>query len=426
MAASDTSYAGKAAHHNDATAIRGKPIFVKHSDIPGANEQDFYNEHMYKVLARQVNSKDITGIQKIRGLWRLYVENQKTRIDLITLGLKVRNVTVAVHDSNPFLVHGEDTLRVRIKDIPLSASDTLITDELESRKCKPIGKIIHDRLRVDGKLTDCLTGDRIIYIERPNHSLPRSITFGLFHGRVFHQGQQNDDLSNVTCSRCLVKGHHRSKCTEDVKCRQCNKSGHIARECTEDFPPLPSNNPNPMTTGARPRNTRSQNTEQIPLQRDQVTATPTLPSNATLNREAQRLQPEITQRKQNASVTPSERQSDAHATFQCHRDQLISNLRQGTDKSQSKITQFTSARNTHRENAQQSAIHDIRDEQDECASVSQDDFSTAESDNSEGEHAQAQSELSAESPELRVLQEKEITKSTKRKQKSHKKSSKKK
>ena len=142
----------------------------------------------------------------------------------------MRNVCVAVYDSNPFLVHGEDTLRLRIKDIPLSASDTLITDELESRKCKPIGKIIHDRLRVDGKLTDCLTGDRIVYIERPKQSLPRSITFGLFHGRVFHPGQQPDDSSNVTCSKCLVTGHHRSKCTQDVKCKLCHKSGHSFHE----------------------------------------------------------------------------------------------------------------------------------------------------------------------------------------------------
>ena len=70
------------------TPVRGKPVFVKHLDIPNANERDFYNEHMYKALAQKVPSKEITGIQKIRGLWRLYIENQKTRINLITLGLK--------------------------------------------------------------------------------------------------------------------------------------------------------------------------------------------------------------------------------------------------------------------------------------------------------------------------------------------------
>ena len=89
MAASAT-YAGKAAS-NDVTAqqaVRGKPVFVKHSDIPGVTEQDFKSEHMYKTLAHIVPSREITGIQKIRGLWRLYIENQETRIELITNGLR--------------------------------------------------------------------------------------------------------------------------------------------------------------------------------------------------------------------------------------------------------------------------------------------------------------------------------------------------
>ena len=65
MAASAT-YAGKAAN-NDVTAqqaVRGKPVFVKHSDIPGVTEQDFKTEHMYKTLAHIVPSREITGIQK--------------------------------------------------------------------------------------------------------------------------------------------------------------------------------------------------------------------------------------------------------------------------------------------------------------------------------------------------------------------------
>ena len=427
MAASDTSYMSKAAQNNEAshaTPLRGKPVFVKHLDIPTVNERDFYTEHMYKALAKEVPSKEITGIQKIKGLWRLYIENKQTRINLITLGLKVRNVCVAVYDTNPFLVHGEDTLRLRIKDIPLSASDTLITDELESRKCKLIGKIIHDRLRVDGKLTDCLTGDRIVYIERPKHSLPRSITFGLFQGRVFHPGQLPDDVSTVTCSNCLVTGHHRSKCTQDVVCKQCSKSGHIARDCTEDFPPLPSHNTNPLTTGQRSRDLRAHSSVQYQENRDHPFATPPPPSNETLHDES-RQQTESAQYTHHAPVTPCGKPSDAHATFQRHRDQLISNIRQGPGKSQAKITQFTNARNTlaSEENAQRSAV---QVEQDDCASVSQDDFSTAESENSDDESAQVQSELSAESPELHVILEKKNTKSTKRKQKSHKNPSKKK
>ena len=50
--------------------VRGKPVLVKHRDIPGVFERDFNIEHMYKTLAQTVSSKEITGIQKIRGLWQ--------------------------------------------------------------------------------------------------------------------------------------------------------------------------------------------------------------------------------------------------------------------------------------------------------------------------------------------------------------------
>ena len=61
----------KASQNNEAshaTPLRGKPVFVKHLDIPTVNERDFYTEHMYKALAKEVPSKEITGIQKFKGL----------------------------------------------------------------------------------------------------------------------------------------------------------------------------------------------------------------------------------------------------------------------------------------------------------------------------------------------------------------------
>ena len=110
-------------------------------------------------------------------------------------------------------------------------------EELERQKCKVVGKTTYQRLRVDGRLTDCLTGDRIVYIERPSFSLPRSMTFGIFKGRVYHQNQTVADPRNVTCSNCLSVGHHRSKCTSEVVCRRCKSSGHIASDCGNPTPP---------------------------------------------------------------------------------------------------------------------------------------------------------------------------------------------
>ena len=108
----------------------------------------------------------------------MYIADKNVRIKLITNGVNIRNENVCVCDSNPFLVNGsEDTLRVIVKDIPLSVHENVIIDELERKKCKIRCKIFYQKLRVDGNLTECLTGDRVLYIEPLSTPLPRSVMF---------------------------------------------------------------------------------------------------------------------------------------------------------------------------------------------------------------------------------------------------------
>ena len=407
--ASGATYAEKA-DRDDVTAqqIRGKPVFVKHRDIPETVERAFHTEDMYKTLCRTVSSKEISGIQKIKGLWRLYIETQKARIDLITQGLKIRNVQVAVYDSNPFLSHDEDTIRVLVKDIPLSASDTMITDELEKRKYNPVGKIIHQRLRVDGKLTDCLTGDRVLYLKKPSQSLPRFITFGLFRARVFHPGQLPPE-SSVTCSRCLSVGHHRSNCTKDVICKHCNRSGHIARDCKEDFPPLPSQSVHVAPPGDLPSDPLSGNpVHSAASTRDLQSDTP--PAQHVVSQHT----PDAFPDSRSHTATPARDQVCDTPTVSQYASQLPSNVKLTHGSSQAKITQYVAS------GIQRSTEREIE----ECASNSHDEYSTADSEDDESE----QSELSAESPEL-IKPNKRATQkgaAMKRKQKSSKRLSKKK
>ena len=194
------------------------------------------NQEMYKCLLRSVNGREIKGIQRIGGLWRLYLENQSTRIALITQGLNVRNANVAIYDSNPFINdNAENTLRLLIRDIPLSVHPSLITEELEKAKFKVVGPVTFQRLRVDGLLTDCLTGNRFVHIQPPSKPVPREMSFGLFKAKIFHFGQDNS--STVTCSRCLSQGHHRSKCSNSIVCRRCKLPGHIQLDCASDSTP---------------------------------------------------------------------------------------------------------------------------------------------------------------------------------------------
>lgn len=184
-------------------------------------------------MLKTISASIVKGIQKIGGLWRIYLSDQPSRIELISNGLHIRNASIAVFDTNPFLhANNENHIRVLIKDIPLSVHDNTILTEFQNRKLKVSGKLILQRLRVDGKLTECLTGDRVLYVEKPTQPLPRFMSFGYFKARVFHPDQIAIDNSNTVCTNCLLKGHHRSSCKNQTKCRFCGGEGHLQRDCT--------------------------------------------------------------------------------------------------------------------------------------------------------------------------------------------------
>ena len=296
-ARTNTSYAAKAGR--EAPYATGKPIFIKHKDIPSVYEKVMTNEDMYKCLLRSVQGREIKGVQRIGGLWRLYIENQDTRMKLITNGVNMRNANVAVYDTNPFLTNGkENSLRLLIKDIPLSAHESLIIDELERMKYKVMGSVIYQRLRVDGQLTDCLTGDRVVYIEQPPTPLPRNMNFGLFKAKVFHFGQvPATTRSTVVCSKCLSEGHHRSQCSSPVICRRCKQPGHIQQECSFETPPTSptrghaNGNVTPPPAGAVPP---AQGTEQLIASGRQAAAGPVRESSAHHDNQT-RAQAKITQ-----------------------------------------------------------------------------------------------------------------------------------
>ena len=165
----------------------GKPVFVMNQDIPGERNVDL--QDMYKALCKSVDTKNIVGVQRIGGLWRLYIAERELRIKLITEGLQIRNASVRVYDKNPYLLHeNENAVRVVIKDVPLSVHESVIRDGLESANCKIYGPITYPKLRVDGKLTQCLTGDRAVYIDPPPQPLPRYMHFHSLEPAFFTTG----------------------------------------------------------------------------------------------------------------------------------------------------------------------------------------------------------------------------------------------
>ena len=227
----DPTYAERASPAPSATPISSKPVFIRHRDIQNAENNTPTGEEIYVSLSKKVHSKLIVGVQKVRGLWRIYIDSKEARVALISEGVMLRGVKTNVHDKNPYLNENEGLMRLTIKDVPLSVNDELIVSELEGRKHKVRGNVIRQRLRVNGQLTSCLNGDRAVYIDQPRQPLPRHVSIASFKARIFHQGQVTE-ASLATCSRCLVTGHHASTCSKPFVCKHCRQPGHRAFECT--------------------------------------------------------------------------------------------------------------------------------------------------------------------------------------------------
>lgn len=214
-----------------------KPVFILAKDIPATNTT-LTGENVYISLMKTVNTEHIAGIQRIGALWRLYLSEQEDRVKLIVNGLSINDVNVVVHDQNPFTkAKNEHLTRVLIKDLPLSVGDELIKSTLEHMKCTIRGDITRQQLRVGGRLTNCLNGDRIVYIDPPSKPLPRFLVVGnIFRTRAFHAGQpEKRENVAVVCSKCLDSGHHASTCQNTIKCRSCKQSGHYSHSCPASY-----------------------------------------------------------------------------------------------------------------------------------------------------------------------------------------------
>jgi hypothetical protein len=70
---------------------------------------------------------------------------------------------------------------------------------------------LREKLRGDGRLTNCDTGDRLVISKPLPHPLPRSLQIGKYWGRIFHPGQVETDNqsreNNKNCHKCLKPGH---------------------------------------------------------------------------------------------------------------------------------------------------------------------------------------------------------------------------
>ena len=214
--------------------VDSKPIFLKEADVFGTykvtKEQWLTNVELYKCLGAEVPFDAILGIQRAGSLWRLYIEDITNRVRLLSKGVSLRGMNIPLYEKNPYIPDRTDHIRIRIKNIPLSADDSIIVKALKDSGCELIENPSREKLRVDGKLTNCETGDRIVFIKPRNEPLPKIMKMGIFRATVIHSGQ-NVSTRSQTCGKCLQTSHRTAECMNDWVCKRCKISGHKSGDC---------------------------------------------------------------------------------------------------------------------------------------------------------------------------------------------------
>jgi hypothetical protein len=220
---------------------RGQPVvFFKNRDAVNSDDWDnnnLTNEEVYIQLCKTIKPEHIEAVQKIGGLWRLYIPFITARCKLLAEGLNIRGRTITIHQNNPFLRTSTNTVMVRVCDVPLSVHDSEIINSLRYVGAEITGECMKEKLRVGGRLVNCLTGNRRIEIKIPKEPLPRFIRVNDFKAKIYHHGQLPN--KEITCSNCLEKGHYQATCRNPVKCKQCHDTGHIQMNCTNFDRPVP-------------------------------------------------------------------------------------------------------------------------------------------------------------------------------------------
>ena len=249
-------------------------VFLRERSIFGdrrpSKEEWLRHPELYEALGRVIEPSHITGLQRVNGMWRIYLDNLEDKVSLMSNGVPIRGKSIPVLMTNPNRPDNESSIKVRVKNIPLSVDDDTIVRSLILKGLEIISSF-REKLRINGKLTNCETGDRIYFV-KPNTlktPLPGFMYFGKFKGKVVHFGQETTVARTPTCNKCLENGHRTDQCESDWKCKLCKKLGHKQSECDDQF-----DEETPSDTSITPTHTDVESDQGEP-QQSQQTSDPT-------------------------------------------------------------------------------------------------------------------------------------------------------
>ena len=148
-------------------------MFIKHTDLGFTMQQQVNTYEICKELFKTVNKEAIRTVQRVRGLWRIYINNEDDRMKLITQGFSWRTKSVTVYDRNPFrntaLLNNPaiKTVKITISNQPESITNKEIESMLKPMGCKLETVVQEDYIRDDErKFTSIKNDNRSVLVKK--------------------------------------------------------------------------------------------------------------------------------------------------------------------------------------------------------------------------------------------------------------------
>ena len=211
------------------TAVQSvPPLFIRDTDI-GKTLTPF---EMCSTIVRACSPSKLEGVQKINNIWRVYIKDANTRLELFMKEqIMIQGKNVPLYDVNPN--HSSQQMyrgppgthvitqndKLTIKHLPLSVSNEDIKTMLVDLGAELVSPIKYGFVRdEDGFLTQYKSGDRFVYVKPLDQLLPRHQKVGVFPCIVIHHGKE------IKCSACGEKGHR----VADRNCKAKPKKNILA------------------------------------------------------------------------------------------------------------------------------------------------------------------------------------------------------
>ena len=117
-----------------------EPVYFKNSDVP-VEKDNWLSNWEVCMASEYVINPDKKGqyteaAQKIGDLWRIYLNDETARVNLLMQGIILRGMHIEVKDKNPFVTPGFEsfqTTRLFIRNIPLSFDINTIANAIRNK-----------------------------------------------------------------------------------------------------------------------------------------------------------------------------------------------------------------------------------------------------------------------------------------------------